>query len=225
MAVVSSKRRAVLSLAFALLLPASWGQEPTQQPTFPRRQRSPAEVANDLVETRIREIVASLQLSGEQQMAVRSLLVNREQQEKAIRQDSALLPQQKQEQLRELNETARTQVEALLTPDQRVTLGLELATGPAKTAQNALNWLDQLVTLSDSQKDQLLRIFEEQIRQAQAVRLDGALLVADKRDRLLRIRRETYRQVVGLLTLDQQRELQNSPAILQAFPLLPELPF
>ncbi len=182
-------------------------------------------MANDIMESRLRELLASLQLSAEQQNRLTGIVADYQRQETAIRQDISLLPQERQEKLRDAAAETRGQLDALLTAEQRVTLALELAAGPARTAQQVVTWLCEQATIEDDQKAELLRIIESQQKQAQTVRLDTALLAADKRDRLLRIRRETYRLVVGVLTADQQHQLRNAPALLRDTPLFPGVPF
>ncbi len=192
---------------------------------MPQRPVTIQQRINDMIDGRIRELVDSLQLSAEQQEQMRSVLAEDEQQLRNIRQDTSLLPQQKQEKVRDVHQATRDRLEAVLTPEQRVAFGLELATGPEKTAQQAVTWLSEHVDLADRQKDDLLRIFAEQQRQAQAVILDLSLVAADKRDRILRLRRETYRQVMGVLTGEQQQQLRDSPRPLLEAPLFADPPY
>ncbi len=63
--------------------------------------------------------LARLNLTSDQKAKIQPILQSQHQQVQAVRQDSSLTPEQKQAKIRDIRKTTRTQIDALLTPDQQ----------------------------------------------------------------------------------------------------------
>jgi protein CpxP len=68
---------------------------------------------------RIEEILAQLNLTAEQQAQIKPLLEAAHTQVQAVRADTARTPEQKQAKLRETHQTLRSQIEGILTAEQK----------------------------------------------------------------------------------------------------------
>ncbi len=61
---------------------------------------------------------ARLNLTDEQKTKIQPLMQTQHQQVQAVRQDTSLTPEQKQAKIREIHQSTRTQIEAVLSPEQ-----------------------------------------------------------------------------------------------------------
>jgi Spy/CpxP family protein refolding chaperone len=198
--VVGASVLALASFVFAqeAVPPAAAPQ--TQGPGHGKWRRG--QRGGDPVARRIQMMDRRFNLTDEQKTQLQPVLQQSFQQAQAIRNDTSLTPEQKKEKLQQLRKTTHSQVQALLTPEQ-------LERGKQAGAQNRVNFLSRKVNLTEAQKAQLLPIFQQQQQQMQSLRQDSTLSPEQKKDKARQIRQDTHKQVLAVLTPEQQQQLRS----------------
>lgn len=142
-----------------------------------------------------------LNLSEDQKSQIEPILQDEVQQAQAIRQDASLTPEQKRGKMLQLRDSSRARVEAVLTPEQ-------VARMPRRGAGRRMARMAQRLNLTADQKAKMKPLMVGQHKQVQAVRADASLTPEQKQDKIREIRTSTHRQVMALLTPEQQQQLK-----------------
>jgi periplasmic protein CpxP/Spy len=164
-------------------------------------------------EQRLNRMDQKLGLTADQKAKIGPMLEEQQKQAQAIRNDSSLTPEQKKAKFTELRQSTRSQIEALLTPEQRSKLaaGHEGGEGRGRMAANPEQRIDRLsqrLNLTDEQKSKLLPILQNQQSQMQSLRQDSSLTPEQRQEKAKQIRSETHKQVFSVLTPEQQKQLR-----------------
>lgn len=193
-------RNLLLIFTAGMLSLAAFGQ--TQQaPANNQSTSAPATSKRDPVATRVGQMSRRLNLTEEQKAQITPVLQDQLQQERAIRQNKSLTPQQRIGQLRQLRDSSRAQVEALLTPEQ-------VAKMPRPGAPRAMARMAQRLNLTADQKSKIRPLFADQHKQVQAVQSDAALTPQQRQEKVREIRKATQQQVMAVLTPEQQQQMK-----------------
>jgi protein CpxP len=157
------------------------------------------------IDERMAEMTRRYNLTEEQQQKLRPMLEQEMQQARSIRTDKSLTPEQKKQKLAEMHKQMHTQMQSVLTPEQR-TMGGSRGGGNGR----AMAWLDKKVTLTEEQKTKLQPIFAEQQQQVRAIRQDTSLTPEQKKAKIRDVRQKTRGEIMAVLTPEQQQQLQNT---------------
>jgi Spy/CpxP family protein refolding chaperone len=151
-----------------------------------------------------------LNLSDQQKTQMQSLMQNQRQQVQAVRNDSSLTAQQKQDKLKQLRESNHHQVMAVLTPEQQQKWQQFRSEhkGMGKGGMGGGMGPMARLNLTPEQKTKLQPIFQSSRQQMQAVRNDASLTPEQKQAKIREIRQNTQSQVNGILTPEQQQQWQ-----------------
>ncbi|HZQ24716.1 MAG TPA: hypothetical protein VFA89_18150 [Terriglobales bacterium] len=76
-------------------------------------------MANDPAENRVRAIANQLDLTPQQRDQIRPIVKQEAERIEAVKNDTSLSPEQKQEKIREIHQTYRPQIANVLTPEQK----------------------------------------------------------------------------------------------------------
>jgi len=105
---------------------AAFAQDSTQTtPAAPAAGHD--QVRHDSAEKRLKRMSKRLNLTDDQKEKIRPILQDEEKQVAALEGDSTLSPQQKHKKMREIHIASRSQMDGILTPDQKTQMP------PAKT--------------------------------------------------------------------------------------------
>jgi Spy/CpxP family protein refolding chaperone len=197
-------------MAFAVLAGA---QENAPAPSQPQTQgpgmgqgRRHGGMKGDPVARRMQMMQQRFNLSDDQKARIQPIVQNEVQQAQAIRNDAALTPEQKKAKFEELRNSTRSQIEPLLTPEQRAQMGRG---GQGQgDPQRRLEMLSKQLNLTEDQKAKLTPVFQAQMQQMQALRQDASLSAEQKKAKMQQIREDTHKQVLGVLTPEQQQQLR-----------------
>lgn len=157
-----------------------------------------------------------LNLTDQQKTQIQGIFQTQRQQAQAIRQDTSLTPEQKQDKLKALRSSTHQQVQGVLTPEQQQQMkqfreqhqGMRKGMGPGKgqggPGMAALN-------LTDQQKTQMQSIMQTQRQQMQSIRQDSSLTAEQRQQKMQELRQSTHQQMMGILTPEQQQQWQSMP--------------
>ena len=208
--------RAITRVSIALLLGilitgGAWAQT-TDQNATPNTAPGPQKMMGRRGDGQrgFDRMAQQLNLTDQQKTQMQSLMQNQRQQVQAVRNDSSLTPQQKQDKLKLLRESNHQQMMAILTPDQQQKaqqLRSEYQ-GMGKGRMGGGMGPMARLNLTPEQKSKLGPIFESSRQQVQAVRNDSSLTPEQKKAKLSEIRQNTQSQVNGVLTPEQQQQMQ-----------------
>ena len=151
-----------------------------------------------------------LNLTDQQKSQIQSLMQSQRQQAQAVRNDSSLTAQQKQDKLKQLRESNHQQVMAVLTPEQQQKWQQFRSehTGMGKGRMGGGMGPMARLNLTPEQKTKLRPIFQSSHQQVQAVRNDASLTTEQKQAKISEIRQNTQSQVNGILTPEQHQQWQ-----------------
>jgi len=107
----------------------AFAQDSTQPapPTSPAPQRR--QMRGDRTEQRLKRMTKRLTLTDDQQEKLRPILQDEQKQMQAVDDDTTLTPQQKHRKLKEIHRSSRSQMDSILTDDQKKLLGSERPRG------------------------------------------------------------------------------------------------
>jgi Spy/CpxP family protein refolding chaperone len=155
-----------------------------------------------------------LNLNDQQKTQIQGIFQTQRQQAQAIRQDTSLTPEQKQEKLKALRASTHQQVEGVLTPEQQQQMKQlraqheGMGKGMGRGAANGMGPLSRL-NLTPDQRAKIEPIMKSTREQAQAVRNDTSLTPEQKQAKMREIHQGAMTQVNSLLTPEQQQQMQN----------------
>lgn len=195
----------LLALAGTLTLPPLARCGDAQAPAQP----AAAAPAAGLRE-RLQQLAADLNLSDEQREKIQSILRDRLDQLRELRQDASLSQAEKVEKFKSMREDIAAEVRKLLSPDQIARLKekpthlLGAAQGPLEQLQEGLKRLN----LTEEQKEKLKPLYQEQLEKLRALRQDASLSLQEKLDKLKGMRQEVAPELKKVLDPAQFEEWQ-----------------
>lgn len=154
-----------------------------------------------------------LNLTAEQKAKMKSLHEGVRQQVEALRNDTTLSAADKQEKIRSLRQSTRSQFQEVLTPEQQQQLkearhnrgeGRRFGPGGRRGHGGGLARLG----LTDVQRSQIETIHKSTKDQVSAIRNDSTLSSEQKEAKLKSLFQSTHSQVSGILTPEQQEKLK-----------------
>jgi Spy/CpxP family protein refolding chaperone len=169
----------------------------------------------------LRELSEKLNLTDEQKTAIKPILVGQAEDIKAVRQDNALSPEQKQTKIQEIREKGREKINAILTPEQQKKFAEMKGEMPGKMrdeAHNRLAMMAEQLNLTEEQKTAIKPILAAEANDIKALMQDKALSKEDRQTKIKTIRENTNKEINKILTPEQQakwaelkKERQNRP--------------
>lgn len=139
-----------------------------------------------------------LDLTPDQKTQVRNLLQTQRQKVQSIRQDAALSPEQKQDQIKEIRQSTHRQVLGILSPEQQARL---------KQFQERRRGLAAL-NLTPDQRAKIRPIQQQMHQDVMAVRQDASLTPQQKQGKIRDIRQNAMLQMKSVLTPEQQQQFE-----------------
>jgi Spy/CpxP family protein refolding chaperone len=139
----------------------------------------------------------NLGLTQQQKTQLHNLRTSMQDQVAVIRHDETLSDQQKQQQIQQLRQSTRTQINAVFTPEQQQKIAQMKAARQAKLG------------LTQAQKTQLKSLFSGARQQRQTVLNNASLSNQDKQAQLQQIRQSTKTQLSSILTPDQLQTMRH----------------
>jgi Spy/CpxP family protein refolding chaperone len=199
----------------AYVLPARAAEPNT--PAVKHKRQAGRERGGDF----LRELSAKLNLTDEQQAAIRPILVSEAEDIKAVRQDTELTVEQKQAKIQEIREKSREKINAVLTPEQQkkfAEMKGEAAGRVRDESHNRLTMLAEQLNLTDEQKAAIGPILAAEANDVKAVIQDKSLSKEDRQAKIASIRENSSTEINKVLTPEQQakwtelrKERQNRP--------------
>jgi Spy/CpxP family protein refolding chaperone len=189
----------LITLVFGVALPG-WGQNTAQgaPPTAPgpgaRRVGGPVAARHP----GMMRAFQRLNLTPDQKDQVRNLMQAQHQKVQSVRQDASLTPEQKQDSIRQLRQSTHQQVLGVLTPEQQAKLNQFQRQRRGLAALN----------LTSDQRAKIMPIQQQMRQQVVAVRQDASLTPEQKHQKIRDIRQNAMAQMKGVLTPEQQRQLE-----------------
>jgi len=177
----------------------------TDQPTPPAPSSRPAAPRE-----RMQEMARELNLTPDQIAKLQTIVREREEKLRQLRQDPSLAPEEKRLKLMTARAEIMAEVKKVLTPEQfekwRARLGPTAvrAARPLARLQQAINDLN----LTDEQKEQLKPLYQEQMEKLRDLYQDSSLSMAEKLDKLKAIRSEASPKLMKVLNADQYATLE-----------------
>lgn len=151
-----------------------------------------------------------LHLTPGQQGQIKPILENEFDKMKSIQDDSSLSEEQKQEELKTLQQDTDQQIKGLLTPDQIAQLEQmhqgDFACGPLEGPKE----FDRLVGalhLTPSQQDEIKPILVDEFEKMKSIQDDTSLSPEQKHQELEALQQDTEQQIKGILTTDQVAQI------------------
>ena len=175
------------------------------QPTPPAPSSRPAARRE-----RMQEMARELNLTPDQIAKLQTIVREREEKLRQLRQDPSLSPEEKRLKLMTARAEIMAEVKKVLTPEQfekwRARLGPTTvgAARPLARLQQAINDLN----LTDEQKEQLKPLYQEQMEKLRDLYQDTSLSMAEKLDKLKAIRSEASPKLMKVLSADQYATLE-----------------
>ncbi|MFB3812916.1 MAG: Spy/CpxP family protein refolding chaperone [Terriglobales bacterium] len=222
------KTALIMTAILVVLLTVAFAQGPQAAPApGPGYGRMHRGGMPGTVDDRLARLTARYDLTDEQKQQIHPILRQSEEQANAIRQE-LLTADQRKAKMRELRQTTRSKIEAVLTPEQRAMQpfgsgggkgrGMRMGGRMMLDPQKHMAWLDQRVSLTDEQKSKLTPVFEQEKQQAEAVLKDQSLTPQQRRERMREIHQATHQQVLAVLTPEQQQKMGPGPKFGQGPP-------
>ena len=169
------------------------------------RNRGPA--AQRPVRDFLQELSEKLNLSDAQKAAIRPILATEANEIKAIHQDSSLSNEQKQTKVKEIRDSSREKINALLTTDQQkifAEMKDQADNRIRERFQNRLTMLAEQLNLTDAQKTAINPILATEANDIKAVAQDNSLSREQKQTKIVGIREASDTKKNALLTTEQQ---------------------
>jgi len=139
----------------------------------------------------------NLGLTQQQKTQLHNLRTTMQDQVAVIRHDTTLTEQQKQQQIQQLRQSIRAQINAVFTPEQQQKLAQMKAARQAKLG------------LTAEQQSQLKSLFAGARQQRASVLNTASLSSQDKQTQLQQIRQNVQTQLSTILTPDQLQKMQH----------------
>jgi Spy/CpxP family protein refolding chaperone len=159
---------------------------------------------------RMQETARELNLTPEQTAKLQSIVRERAEKLRELRQDNSLSPEEKRQKLAAARAEIVSEVKKVLTPEQfekwKARQGQTAggAIRPLARLQEAINDLN----LTDEQKEQLKPLYQAQMEKLRDLYQDASLSMAEKLDKLKVLRQEAAPKLMKVLTADQYAKLE-----------------
>jgi periplasmic protein CpxP/Spy len=157
------------------------------------------------VRERMQDAARELNLTPEQKEKLQTIVRERMEKLRELRQDTSLSQQDKMEKLKATREEIMAEVKKVLTPEQfekwkakqgQIAPG---ASGPLARLHEAINDLN----LTDAQKEQLKPLYQEQMDKLRELQQDTSLSMTEKLDKLKALHLEVAPKLKKVLDADQ----------------------
>jgi Spy/CpxP family protein refolding chaperone len=150
-----------------------------------------------------------LNLTADQQAKMKQIREQNMASMKAIRDDQSLTPEQRQQKMQALHESMKTQMEAILTPEQQKKMA-QMPEHQGRMGGPMLNGNPQRVAkelnLTADQQTKIKSIMQSSNQQMRTIEQNQSLSQQDKRAQINQLRDSTKTQISALLTPDQQQK-------------------
>ena len=191
---------ALATVAATLTLQPPARAADTSQPAPPTPGDRPAALREQM-----RETARELNLTPEQTAKLQSIVRERTQNLRALRQDDSLSPEEKRQKLVAARAEIVSEVKKVLTPEQFEKWKARQGQ-PARSVARPLARLQEAIddlNLTDAQKEQLKPLYQEQMEKLRDLYQDTTLSVAEKLDKLKSIHQEAAPKLRKVFNADQ----------------------
>ena len=198
----------LVAIAVAAATLASQPQARAAETTPPTAPSSGDRLA--ALRERMQETARELKLTPEQTAKLQTIVRERAEKLRQLRQDTTLSPEEKRQRLMTARAELVSEVKKTLTPEQFAIWKAHQgeATGrparPLARLQQAINDLN----LTDDQKEQLKPLYQEQMDKLRELYLDANLSIAEKLDKLKAIRQDAAPKLKKVLSAQQYATLE-----------------
>jgi Spy/CpxP family protein refolding chaperone len=150
-----------------------------------------------------------LNLTADQQAKVKQIMEQNHASMKAIRDDQSLTPEQRHQKMSALHESMKTQMDAILTPEQQQKMaqmheGRGGMGGPGGHA--GMMGMAKELNLTADQQTKVKSIMESTHQQMRTIEQNQSLSKQDKQAQIKQLHESTKTQISALLTPDQQQK-------------------
>ena len=155
----------------------------------------------------MRELSEKLNLTDAQKAAIKPILATEANEIKAVHQDSSLSDEQKQAKVKEIRDSSREKINALLTPEQQKTFAEmkgQAGNRMREEFHNRLAMIAEKLNLTDEQKTAIKPILATEVNDMTAVMQDNSLSKEQKQTKIAGIREASDTKINALLTPEQQ---------------------
>jgi Spy/CpxP family protein refolding chaperone len=155
----------------------------------------------------LQQLSEKLNLTDEQKAAIKPILATEANEIKAVHQDGTLSTEQKAAKVKEIRDSSREKINALLTPEQQKKFAemKEQAAGRMHEAfQNRMTALAEKLNLTAEQKTAIKPIMAAEANDIKAVGQDTSLSKEQKQTKIAGIRETSDKKINALLTPEQQ---------------------
>ncbi len=196
MHLMQCKLTALLALAGLLSL-----QPVARAADAPAPAKPAAAERGDVLRERLQQLTKDLKLSDEQRDQVQTIVRDRIEKLRELRQDTALSQAEKMDKFKALREELTAEVKKVLTPEQvekwkeKPGQLLTPAQSPLDQLQEALKQLN----LTEEQKEKLKPVYQEQLEKLRSLRQDASLSLPEKLQKLKDMRQAIAPQVKKVL--------------------------
>jgi Spy/CpxP family protein refolding chaperone len=169
------------------------------------RNRGPA--ANRPAHDMLQQLSEKLNLTEEQKTKVKAILADEATEIKAVHADTALTTEQKAAKVKEIRDSSREKINALLTPEQQKKFAEMKGQAAGRTReafQNRMAALAEKLNLTEEQKTAIKPIMAAEANEIKAVGQDTSLSKEQKQTKIAGIREASDKQINALLTPEQQ---------------------
>ena len=149
----------------------------------------------------MQELSEKLNLTDAQKTDVNSILANEANEIKAVHKDGSLSDEQKQAKIKEIRDSSREKINAILTPEQQKKFAEMKSEAGNK---NRLAMLTEKLNLTDAQKTAIKPILAAEANDIKAVHQDNSLSKEQKQTKVSDIRGASDKKINALLTPEQQ---------------------
>jgi Spy/CpxP family protein refolding chaperone len=188
--------------AIAFAAPAPDSNSPPHRNRGPAAQRPAGGVLEQLSE--------KLNLTDAQKAAIKPILATEVNEIKAVHQDGSLSNEQKQAKIKEIRDSSREKINALLTTEQQekfAEMKGEAGSRIREQFQNRLAMLAEKLNLTDEQKASIKPILAAEANDIKAVFQDNSLSKEQKQTKIAGIREASNKKINTFLTPEQQAKL------------------
>jgi periplasmic protein CpxP/Spy len=161
---------------------------------------------------RMQETARELNLTPEQKEKLQTIVRDRMEKLRELRQDTSLSPQEKAEKFKIAREDIAADVKKVLTPEQfekwKARQGplAQPAEGPRARLQEAIKDLN----LTEAQKEQLKPVYEEQMAKLRDLFQDTSMAIAEKFEKLKAMQKEIAPKLKKVLDAEQYAKWEKS---------------
>lgn len=161
---------------------------------------------------RMQETAKELNLTEEQKQKLQAILREKLEKLRGLKDDTSLTREEKMEKIKAVREEITSEVKNILTPDQfdkwKAKQGLLLGAPAAASNRSAapvarLQEAIKELNLTDTQKEQLKPLYEEQMGKLRDLRQDGTMSMAEKLEKLQSLQQEIGPKLKKVLDAEQ----------------------